>query len=174
MKRAFDPNFRPWTGNLVWVVLIPIYVYMTWVFFGQEHWDFAFWSTVVGSAFWLTNLVRLNVRMLGQSVERKAVKQLKALLGDACILNVVLPGGGDADALVTLPDGTRINIEIKSVTRLDRVRVSHVRQVRKAASQLKSLPIIWLPRGKENKGKHMDEVAVFSGTARSLRNFIGA
>jgi hypothetical protein len=174
MKRAFDPNYKPWAGNLVWVILIPVYVYLSWQFFGQAHWDVAFWSTVFASFFWLLNLVRLNVRLLGQSVERKAAKQLKSLLGDTCRLNVELPGGGDADALVVLKDGTRINIEIKSVTKLERVRSGHVKQVRKAAVQLKSLPIIWLPRGEENKGKHVDEVAIFSGNARGLRNYIGA
>jgi len=174
MKRKFNPNHKPWVSNLVWLVLLPIYGVLAWSFFGHSHWDMVFWFSVVLCFLWLLNLVRLNVRMHGQSVERKAAKELKSLLGDACVLNVPLPAGGDADALIILKDGTRINVETKSVTRLDRVRSSHVKQVRKAAVQLKSLPIIWLPRGEENKGKHVDEVAIFSGSAKGLRNYIGA
>lgn len=174
MKNKFKPSHKPWIGNLAWVIMLPIYMWLTWQYLFIKYNTLATIGLCVFALAFTWNLSRLNARVHGQGVEKKALSKLSSLLGDRCTVNVPLPRGGDADAVIVAADGTRINVEIKSITRIDRVKKANLRQVRSAASQLKSLPLIWLPRGTDNHGKHFEDVVVFSGNARALANYIGA
>jgi len=173
MKTKFDPNHKPWIGNLAWVIMLPIYIWLTWNFFLHRYGNYALVAIGVFALAFFYNLSQLNVRVYGQSVEKKALKKLSSLLGERCATNVPLPRGGDADAVLILEDGSKINVEIKSVTKIDRVKKTNFKQVRSAAQQLKSLPLIWLPRGSEERGKTFDDVVVYSGSARGLVRYIG-
>lgn len=110
-------------------------------------------------------------RSHGQRVERSAVAQLCKTLsrieGSSIDAPVMLPNGGDADALVVL-NGVRYNIEIKSFEEPRRVTAAHVKQAQQAGAVLLSIPVIWLPTSKRNQARDLKDVRVVSGDVKAL------
>ena len=172
-RPKFQSNFKPWTGNLVWMLISPIYIWANHHFFFQKNPTAALAADVFFCLVFLWNLRSLSARTFGQSVEKRALRKLVSHLGkDVVQTNVPLPTGGDADALIR-NGHVNANIEIKSVTQLSRVRRAHIEQAWQAGRQLHSMPVVWLPQGVEEQGGEVSGVRVYSGSVRGLCRFLG-
>lgn len=173
MTKKFDPHFKPWITNLVWALFAPAFFLIGYKFlFPHYFFEFICFSGAC-VVFLVWNIKQLLVRTRGQRIEKKALKNLCSYLGNEYVrTSVKLPAGGDADGVIK-KDGVYVNLEIKSVTLIERVKRAHLAQVRKAAVQLKSQPVIWLPKGQENRGIELNGVLIFSGDHKRLCRYLG-
>jgi hypothetical protein len=172
-RPKFQQNFKPWAGNLVWLVMSPIYIWANHRFFFEKYPMVGLGIDVLFCLVFLWSLRMLSARTFGQSVEKRALRKLVSHLGkDVVQTNVPLTNGGDADALIR-NGHVNANIEIKSVTQISRIRRVHIEQARKAGRQLQSMPVVWLPRGIEEQGGEVSGVRVYSGGVRGLCRFLG-
>lgn len=139
---------------------------------------------VLGIAF----IQRGFIRARGKLVESRAVRSLSLPSGWKFEANVLLPGLGDIDLLITDPKECKFAVEIKSYngvkkrwfsdklvklngSKLDRDPVA---QVRLCARRIGGTPIIWLPNASGPRIKLSDGTLVVQGAERQLRRAIGA
>lgn len=165
-------EFRPWVSNLILAGYGLVALWMAYYFLLSRGYIIQFVVALfVGCLFVRWQWKQFVRRSHGQRVERSAVASLRKALsridGSSMDASVMLPNGGDADALVVL-NGVRYNIEIKSFEEPRRVTSAHVKQAQQAASVLLSIPVIWLPTSKRNQARDLKDVRVVSGDVKAL------
>lgn len=164
--------FRPWISNLVLSAYGLVSAWMSWHFFYDKG-DFSVFlmtfAACCGFSVWQwSNVVR---RTHGQRTEARALQSLKKVIerrsGAAMQSSVALHSGGDADAVILL-DRTRFNVEIKAIESTKRVTAKHAAQAGRAGAELRSIPVIWLPRAMSGFSAEKNHVAVICGDAQTL------
>jgi len=114
-------------------------------------------------------------RLHGKWVERRAIRQLNLPEGWSARANVALHSGGDIDLLLVRDSRVRFAIEIKAARKpiLDSWSSSSkkpLRQVIRAARELSTIPVLWLPRARRRRALVLsDDVIVIHGNASWLR-----
>ncbi len=136
----------------------------------------AFMGAIAASClFTVFNWSMFVRRIRGQRVEKRAFKKLKQAVNSvkeaSAFPSVQLKGGGDADAVVILKNN-KFNIEIKSVQDPKLVTIKHAVQTLKAASELQSIPVIWLPESRLVEVRERHGVRVYCGDAKGLIKFM--
>jgi hypothetical protein len=151
---------------------------------------------VTGVLAWIGVILvrRGSARQHGLAVERKARRSLKLPADWTIDESVPVQGRGDADLVLTDPEGTRFVVEIKSNTGIQvrkswfsrnvEVRAADgtklhrdpLKQVTALAGILHAYPVLWLPSARATSILRMGnpEVIVVLGNARQLRKAVGA
>lgn len=167
-------------SNLIWTLYGLVALLLAYVMLLRRgfHTEFTV-VAALAALFVVWNWKNVVRRSHGQRVEKRALSDLGALLrraGNGWLeQGVKLASGGDADGLVVL-DGTRFNLEIKSVQSVARVSKAHAHQAGKAGQQLRSIPVIWLPDAAATSGRfwflgrstQVEGVEVVCGDASTL------
>ena len=151
---------------------------------------------ITGALGWFGQLMlrRGAARQHGIAVERQARKSIKLPQGWTVDESVPVYGRGDADLLLTDPEGVRYVIEIKANEQVE-VRKSWfssgaevrgadgrklprdpLEQVTALAGILHARPVLWFPKARDSSVVRIGrpEVLVVLGGARHLRKAIGA
>jgi len=153
---------------LTWIGYTLVIIVSGWLFLYQhgKHQEF-YMILVVGSILVVVNVQSLLARIHGQSVEKRAIRDLEKIDKTKVTKNQILPGRGDIDVVFKARNET-FNIEIKSIEDANKVSRKHIAQVLAASDYLKTSPIIWLPKAKKKRVVRRGGVMVFCGTARQL------
>lgn len=135
---------------------------------------------------------RSYYRARGRRIEAKAIESITLPEGWVQQRNVLLPQIGDADLVITDPDGGRFVVEIKSFEGAKKapwwdrkneiVRFSGkpfskdaIKQVLSQSDYLGATPILWLPIAKKKKPfTTKSNVVVVQGKVHDLLRVIGA
>lgn len=188
-------HFLPWLKQLIaGLVIVAIGLFIT-ATSKLEHPYLAVAGLVV-AAIGVVLVKRAAAREHGQKVERDAIRGLISVAdrwGVSIEPNVALRSGGDLDLLLTMDNGARFAVEIKShhgvllkrtlfganesLVRLNGKRFDRdpCEQVLKAANEVSGTPIIWLPCAEKAKTFNLKNgVIVVQGGLRQLRHAIGA
>lgn len=165
-------QFRPWTTNLVLAFYGLICCWMSYHFLFKTGQMLAFTVTFcLCLVFTIYQWQQVTRRTWGQRVEARAINELTKVVkrtDDSAISSgVMLPTGGDADALLVIR-GIRFTVEIKSIENPAKVTAAHTRQVQQAGRALMSIPVIWLPRSKRKEAREKKGVHIIAGDARDL------
>lgn len=165
-------HFRPWVTNLVLAVYGLVCAWMSYQFLFKGGHIQAFAATFsVCLLFTIYQWKQVTRRTWGQRVEGRAINELTKLIqrtDDAAITSgVMLPTGGDADALLVI-SGVRFNLEIKSIENPSKVTAAHTRQAQEAGRSLMSIPVIWLPRSKRKEAREKKGVHIIAGDAKDV------
>jgi len=159
---------RHWLANLQWAAYASVLVLAAWFALHKNGKQQEFLIIAVfGGVIIFANLQRMVARIHGQSVEKRAIKDLGKFAKDELVANVPLPGRGDIDAVLKLRHGT-FNIEIKSIQDPQKVTWKHVKQAKAASDYLQSTPVIWLPKCKSRTVTSKSGIKIFGGSARQL------
>ena len=176
MREKYTQNFRPWLGNLIWVVYGFAALWLSWHFLYERGHEQEFMAT--GAVISLLTLWQWSVfsrRFYGQRVETRALKDLAKAVNSVkdCKLETSVPlkAGGDADAVVIFPT-RRFNIEIKSMSEARQVTARHSNQSIAAARELFSTPVIWLPKAKSLHFGEKNQVVVVGSDAKQFLRYL--
>lgn len=175
---AAEKNFRPWVSNLVLLVYGFFAILIAHHFLYQRGHIGAFAiALAICATFTVYQWNQFIRRSYGQRVEKKAIKELENGLQRveyaSISAGVMLPFGGDADAVVVI-DGVKFNIEIKSIKSPQKITTRHISQARKAGNALFSIPVIWLPRALNREAREKDSVRIFAGDAKAFVKYMRA
>lgn len=131
---------------------------------------------------------RGRARQYGKRVEERAVQHLRKALSQDIALreSVMLPSGGDADAVIESQPRHVVEIKSNSAVRVDRRLIgsdrlvhsrdkqpfkesgSYIAQARKAAQSLGGVPVLWFPAAQVATKGTIDGVQVVTGPANYL------
>jgi hypothetical protein len=169
-------TFRPYLSNLVWSFYGFVAIVLAYRFLFLRDKTGAFFICLVACCFFIVfHWRRFKSRTHGVRLEKRAVADLRKVLnrinGATLEAGVMLYTGGDADAVVVL-NGVKFNIEIKSVQSAQKITDKHITQVRRASILLNSVPVIWLPGGKDNYARDKNDTRIFIGDAGGLVKFL--
>lgn len=175
---ANDKDFRPWVSNLVLAIYGFVTILIAYHFlYRRGHLGGFAVALAVCGLFTVYQWKQFIRRAYGQRVESRAIKALEKALsrvdGTAIEKGVMLPFGGDADAVVEIA-GVKFNIEIKSITSPQKITIQNTTQARKAGGVLFSIPVVWLPRAKSREAREKNDVRIFAGDAKSLVKYLRA
>lgn len=172
MAQNINKPFRPWIKNL-WAGFAGLVVFILILTIEQSNklnWSNTSLVIVLGllSGFTAWQFKLAAVRSFGQRLERRSVKKLMSILGDANVrASIPLPGQGDIDC-AALINQTKFNIEIKAFRQIKRINRQHIAQVRAAANYLKTTPVIWLPNADHTHFGERDSVRLCACDAKRL------
>ena len=179
MQSSEQPeNFRPWLSNLIWVFYGLVILAMAFYFLFQRGYVTEFLvAFALCSGFIVYQWKQFMRRSFGKRLETKALKRLEEALkhveGSEFASSVLLPGQGDADAVVKLR-GVKFNLEIKAIQDPQKVTKAHAKQAMNAARVLFTIPVVWLPSSKLCQGRDRHGVNVFCGDEKSLIRYLGS
>ena len=131
---------------------------------------------------------RGGARRHGKRVEERAVQHLRKALSQEIALreSVMLPSGGDADAVIESQPRHVVEIKSHSAVRVDRRLIgsdrlvnskdkqpfkesgAYIAQARKAAQSLGGVPVLWFPAAQVATKGTIDGVQVVTGPANYL------
>lgn len=170
--------FRPWISNIIWSIYGLTAVWMSWHFLYERGYFTGFLLAFsLSAAFTVWHWKIFLRRRHGQRIEKRALKELAYAIGRrqnaAMQASVPLHSGGDADAVIEM-GGTRFNIELKSVEDARKVTATHALQAARAAKELHSIPVIWLPRAISLFSSEKKGVRIVCGDTKTLLRTLDA
>lgn len=167
-KEKNTKKFRPWLENLQNMAMCSIASVASYYFLHQKGkaTEFAVVITIL-TAMIAYNWKIFSARLHGQKVEKKALKNLRSIVGDNLTENVLIPGCGDADGVISI-NGKIFNIEIKSIGTECKVTAKHLDQVRSQSTALNSIPVIWLPEANKEFFTEKNGIKIMGCNARKL------
>lgn len=182
-----DKPYEPWANQLALGYGLLAGAVLSALLFGQKV---MLWCSIPAALVAIVLLNKAFIRKRGKVVENKAISSLKLPAGWSAEGNVMLPGVGDLDLLITGPGDKRFAIEIKSYECLKKggwlfgqklVKGSGKKltsdpeaQAVRNAEMVNAQPVIWLPEGTGKNFNMRSGLRVVHGNERALRRAIGA
>lgn len=168
----YQSNYKPWKENLQWALMSLVIIGAAYfaLFRNNKINEFLL---IAGIAFVsaIYNINNLFIRIHGQTVEKRSLKDLKKVAGDRLTQNVMIPGYGDADGILKF-DSQTFNIEIKSIQNPKKVTAAHIIQVKAQAAYLKTTPVVWLPKSPTMVAAEKDGVKIYGCSAKELFKYL--